>query len=71
MGTAASDLQLVTDTGSQVIVGVAVTNRGSDLAEAAPMHQQVIERTDDLPKEYLIDGGFTVSVKLASHVRPV
>jgi transposase len=53
------NVQLATDTGSQVIVGVAVTNRGSDLGEAAPMHQQVTERTGILPKEYLIDGGFT------------
>ena len=53
------NVQLATDTGSQVIVGVAVTNRGSDLGEAAPMHQQVTERTGVTPKEYLVDGGFT------------
>jgi transposase len=53
------NVQLATDAESQVIVGVAVTNAGSDLGLAAPMHDQVTERTGILPKDYLIDGGFT------------
>ena len=53
------NVQLATDADSQVIVGVAVTNAGSDLGLAAPMHGQVTQRTGVTPKDYLIDGGFT------------
>ena len=53
------NVQLATDADSQVIVGVAVTNAGSDLGLAAPMHAQVSERTGITPRDYLIDGGFT------------
>lgn len=53
------NVQLATDVDSQVIVGVSVTTAGSDLGLAAPMHGQVIERTGLVPKDYLVDGGFT------------
>lgn len=53
------NVQLATDADSQVIVGVAVTNAGSDLGLAAPMHKQVTQRTGITPKDYLVDGGFT------------
>lgn len=52
------NVQLATDADSHVIVGVSVTNAGSDLGQAAPMHAQVVERTGVMPKDYLIDGGF-------------
>lgn len=54
----AYNLQLATDTASQVVVGVAVTNRGSDGHEAAPMLRQVQVRSGVTPEEYLVDGGF-------------
>lgn len=41
-----------------VIVGVAVTPVGTDAAQAVPMEEQVQERTDQHPKDYLMDGGF-------------
>lgn len=54
----AYNVQLATDTGSGVIVGVSVTNRGSDQGEAAAMEQQVAQRTGRHPGGYLADGGF-------------
>lgn len=41
-----------------VLVGVGVTNEGTDAGEAAPMEAQVHRRTSQHPKHYLIDGGF-------------
>ena len=41
-----------------IIVGVAVTTEGNDLAQAVPMEEQVVERTGDHPQDYLMDGGF-------------
>jgi len=54
----ALNAQLATDTESQVIVGVAVTNQGSDGGLAAPMEEQVADRAGRHPGEYLIDGAF-------------
>jgi transposase len=49
---------LATDTQSQLIVGVDVSNVGSDLGQMAPMVEQVEERTGRRPAEVLVDGGF-------------
>jgi len=54
----AYNVQFDSDTGSQVIVGVSVTNQGSDQGLAAPMAQQVEQRYERTPAEYLMDGGF-------------
>lgn len=54
----AYNVQLATDAGSQVVVGVAVTNHGGDGHEAPPMLEQVQNRTSVTPEDYLIDGGF-------------
>ena len=53
------NVQLATDADSQVIVGVAVTNAGTDQGLATPMHTQVTARTGISPKDYLVDGGYT------------
>ena len=53
------NVQLATDADSQIIVGVAVTNAGSDLGLAAPMYDQIVQRTGTAPKDDLVDGGFT------------
>lgn len=55
----AFNVQLATDTESQVVVGVSVVANGSDANEAVPMVTQIMERTKKVPEEYLIDGGFT------------
>jgi transposase len=54
----AYNLQLATDVGSQVIVGVAVVNRGTDQGEALAMESQIAQRAGRHPEAYLIDGGF-------------
>lgn len=43
---------------ARVIVGVSVSNRGSDMGESTPMLDQIEKRTGVRPKEYLIDGGY-------------
>jgi len=53
----AFNIQLATTTDKQVIVGVSVTNRGTEGEEAPPMLEQVTERTEQKPKDYLFDGG--------------
>jgi len=55
----AVNVQLATDTESRAIVGVKVSNEGSDSVElSAPMRQQVEERTGGKVEEQLVDGGY-------------
>lgn len=55
----AFNVQLATTTDeARVIVGVEVTNRGSDMGQATPMLDQVEERTGKRPVELLVDGGY-------------
>jgi transposase len=54
----AYNVQLAVDTESRAIVGVDVTNAGSDAGLAEPMREQVEGRTDAAVKEQLIDGGY-------------
>jgi len=49
---------LATDTASQVIVGVELTNAGSDQGQLAPMLGQIERRYDRAPGAVLVDGGF-------------
>jgi hypothetical protein len=54
----AYNVQFATTTdAARVIVGVAVTNRGSDQGESTPMLAQIEQRTGVRPKEILVDGG--------------
>jgi len=53
----AFNAQLSTDTESRVIVGAAITEDGTDYAQAAPMVEQVAERVEKKPEELLVDGG--------------
>ena len=50
--------QFATDTGSQVVVGVAAVTTGTDMAQLAPMVEQVAERCGQCPDEWLVDGGY-------------
>jgi hypothetical protein len=54
----ALNVELASTAGSQFIVGVAISTRGSDQGEALPMESQVQERTAEHPQAYLMDGGF-------------
>jgi len=54
----AYNVELATDKESGVIVGVGVTAEGTDAGQAVPMEEQVVKRTGQHPKDYLMDGGF-------------
>ncbi len=54
----AYNVQLATDVGTGCIVGVDVTNNGTDQPHVVPMLKDIERRTGQLPKEYLMDGGF-------------
>lgn len=53
----AYNVQLATDGGTRVIVGVDVTNSGSDRGQMPSMHEDVSKR-HGIPKKYLVDCGF-------------
>jgi transposase len=52
------NVQFATDTESQIIVGVDITNSGSDHGEMPPMVEQIENRYGKPPDEMLVDGGF-------------
>ncbi|MBI5737698.1 MAG: IS1182 family transposase [Mycolicibacterium neoaurum] len=55
----AFNVQFATTTDdARVIVGVEVTNRGSDAGESTPMIGKIEGRTGVRPKEMLVDGGY-------------
>ena len=54
----AYNVQFATTCESRIIVGVDVTNSGSDAGEMSPMVDQIEQRYGQRPKEYLVDGGF-------------
>lgn len=55
----AVNVQLATDTQSRAIVGVEVSNQGSDSTGLSqPMRQQVQERTGKNVEQHLLDGGY-------------
>jgi transposase len=56
----AYNLQLVTDTATQIVVGVDLINVGSDKGQMRPMHKQLQKRYGRTPQEYLADGDFMV-----------
>jgi transposase len=55
----AYNVQFATDTESRIIVGVGVSNAGTDTAQLEPMLEQIERRTGKLPEQALVDGGFT------------
>jgi transposase len=54
----AANVQFATTCAEQVIVGMDVVNAGSDMAQLAPMVEQVRQRLGQAPKQWLVDGGF-------------
>jgi transposase len=55
----AYNAQFATDTKTQIITGVDVTNNGGDRGEMGRMIHQFQERYGQVPEEYLVDGGFS------------
>ena len=54
----AYNVQLATDVESGCIVGVGVTNHGTDQPNLVPMLDDIQQRTGKTPDNYLVDGGF-------------
>lgn len=54
----AYNVQFATDTKTQVITGVDVTNSGSDHGQMLPMVEQMQDRYGRKPKNHLADGAF-------------
>lgn len=50
--------QFAVDTETQIVVGVSVSNSGSDQGQLVPMIEQLQERYEMIPSESLVDGGF-------------
>lgn len=66
----ALNIQLATTGDGRAIVGVQVSQQGSDGGLAAPLEAQVVARTGRHPEEYLMDGGLATRddiTTLASH----
>lgn len=55
---AAYNVQIATDTQSRAIVGIDVTNHGTDHGEDEPLRAQVEHRTGCKVQEHLLDGGY-------------
>lgn len=54
----AFNIEFATDCGHQIILGVDVTNIGSDMGQLLPMLDQLERRCGTLPTNLLVDGGF-------------
>ena len=50
--------QFAVDTETQIVVGVDVSNSGSDQGQLVPMLEQLEERYEVIPAQSLVDGGF-------------
>ena len=65
----AYNVQFATTCQEQVIVGMDVVNAGSDMAQMAPMVQQVEQRLGQSPEQWLVDGGFPAHEQLDARHR--
>lgn len=54
----AYNVQYASDCASQMVVGVQVVTSGSDMAQLAPMVEQVEQRLGRTPQQWLVDGGY-------------
>jgi len=52
------NLQLATDVHSRILVGVTITNKGSDNRQSLPMLDDIKARTGGQPRQCLLDGGY-------------
>ena len=50
--------QFAVDTETQIVVGVGLSNSGSDQGQLVPMIEQLKRRYGKVPSESLVDGGF-------------
>ncbi len=57
----AYNVQFATDGATRMIVGVDVSNNGSDGGQMSPMHEEVCQRYGTIPDNYTVDGGFATN----------
>ncbi len=57
----AYNVQFATDGQARMIVSVDVSNNGSDGGQMSPLHDDVCERYDKVPDNYVVDGGFATN----------
>jgi transposase len=57
--------QFSADTATQIIVGVDLSNSGSDRGKLVPMTEQLEQRYGKVPAESLVDGGFAGLLDIA------
>jgi transposase len=55
----AYNVQITTDAKSKVIVGIALTQNSADAPALMPALDQVAERMGQMPKQAVVDGGYT------------
>jgi transposase len=55
----AYNVQIATDTKTQIIVGLSVTNIGSDLGQLGLMYEKVCRHFNKMPLEWLVDAGYS------------
>jgi transposase len=60
----AYNVQFARDAESDAVVGVAVTNVGSDQPALGPMLNQIERRAGRVPDQLLVDGGYTTQVAI-------
>ena len=60
----AFNVQFAPDCAAQVIVGMDVVTGGSDMAQLAPMVEQVEQRLSKAPDQWLVDGGFPAHAQI-------
>lgn len=60
----AFNAQLCTDTKTQVIVGVDMLCTGADQGQLTPMLEQLEQRYNMTPTEYLVDGGYVSGAEI-------
>jgi len=60
----AYNVQLATDCVAQVIIGVDVVTAGSDMAQLAPMVEQVEQRLGKASGQWLVDGGYPAHAQI-------
>ena len=65
----AYNVQLATDADSRVIVGVRVTNQGSDAGLLTPMLDEIERWSGVVPGECLVDGGFATLDQITQATR--
>jgi transposase len=58
--------QFATDVASGVILGIHVTNEGTDAQQAEPVIADLMKRLSRAPAQYLLDGGYVSHLNIAS-----